>query len=126
MMTTTESMVKNLVDTFEKDGLQVIQANCTGFENPTTIEGVEPDVICWNPNKELYHIGVVADSQTISSDLTKQKILTLSKLMMGRGSSEGERLPFVIGVPPEASNEADKTFQENEIQSQGNAQKIVL
>lgn len=125
-MMTTESMVKNLVNTFEKDGLQIIQANCTGFENPTSIEGEEPDVICWNPNKELYHIGVVADSQTISSDSIKQKVLTLSKLMMGRGPSEGERLPFVIGVPPEASNDADKTFQENEISSQGNAQKIIL
>ncbi|KEQ56529.1 hypothetical protein AAA799E16_01920 [Marine Group I thaumarchaeote SCGC AAA799-E16] len=125
-MTTTESMVKNLINTFEKDGLQVIQANCSGFENPTEVEGVEPDVIWWNPHKELYHVGVVADSQSISSDLIKQKILTLSKLMMGKGSSEGERLPFVIGVPPEASNVVDKTLSENNISSQGNTQKIIL
>ncbi|ABX13243.1 hypothetical protein [Nitrosopumilus maritimus] len=125
-MSVSEYLVKNLINIFEKDELQVIQANCTGFENPTDVEGVAPDVIWWNPHKELYHIGIVADSQTVSSDLTKQKILTLSKLMMGRGASEGKRLPFVIGVPPEASNAVDKTFQENEINSQGNAQKIIL
>ena len=119
-------MVKNLISTFEKDELQVIQANCSDFENPTKLEGVEPDVIWWNPYKEQYHVGIVADSQSISSDLIKQKILTLSKLMMGSGSSEGERLPFVIGVPPEASNIADKTLSENNISSQGNIQKIIL
>jgi len=46
--------------------------------------------------------------------------------MMGKGSSEGERLPFVIGVPPEASNVVDKTLSENNISSQGNTQKIIL
>lgn len=125
-MTKTESMVKNLINTLDKDNLQVIQANCSGFENPTKVEGVEPDVIWWNPHKELYHIGVVADSQSLSTDLIKQKILTLSKLMMGRGSSEGERLPFVIGVPPEASDAVEKTLSENDISSQGNTQKIIL
>ncbi|MBS1268610.1 MAG: hypothetical protein MAG458_01341 [Nitrosopumilus sp.] len=125
-MSTTESMVQDLINTFEKDKLQVIQANYSGFENPTDVKGVQPDVIWRNPHKELYHIGIVADSQSLSSDLTKQKISKSSKLTMGKGSSEGERLPFVIGVPPEASNVVDKTLSENNLSSQGNTQKIIL
>lgn len=125
-MVTTEKMIKNLTENFEKDGIQVLQANCTGFENPTNIQGFEPDVIGWNPDKLLYHIGIVADSQTIYSDLIKQKISTLSKLMMGKGPSEGERLPLFIGVPQEVSNMADKKLEESDVLSQGNAKKIIV
>ncbi|MEX0862430.1 hypothetical protein [Nitrosopumilus sp.] len=125
-MVTTEKMVKNLTENFEKDGIQVLQANCIGFDNPNNIQGFEPDVIGWNPEKLLYHIGIVVDSQTISSDLTKQKVSTLSKLMMGKGPSEGERLPFFIGVPQEASNIADKRLEEIDVLSQGNAIKIIV
>lgn len=125
-MVTTEMMVKNLTENFEKDGVQVLQANCPGFDNPTNIQGFEPDIIGWNPEKFVYHIGIVADSQTISSDLTKQKISTLSKLMMGKGPSEGELLPFFIGVTQDASTMADKKLEEIDALSQGNTVKIIV
>ncbi|NND86353.1 MAG: hypothetical protein HKM23_03275 [Nitrosopumilus sp.] len=125
-MVATEKMVKNLTENFKKDGVQVLQANCSGFDNPAPIQGFEPDVVGWNPEKLLYHIGIVADSQTISSDLTKQKISTLSKLMMGKGPSEGERLPFIIGVTEDASNIADKKLEETDVVSQGNTVKIIV
>ncbi|QUC64085.1 hypothetical protein NsoK4_06450 [Nitrosopumilus sp. K4] len=125
-MTKNEGMVKNMAENFQDKGLEVLYAKCNGFPDPTDVQGVKPDVVGWDPQNELYHLGIVADSETITYDSTKEKINTLAKMMMGVGTSEGERLPFYVGVTKEASTITDKKLQENNLISQGNIEKILV
>ena len=68
-------------------------------------------VIGWDSNKELLHVGLVADSKIINSDSTQKKIDILAKLSMGSGSSKGTHIPFYLGMSKDIENE-DKNFAE--------------
>ena len=125
-MTENEELVKNMADNFQNKGLEVLYARCDGFTDPTDVQGVQPDIVGWDPNKEIYHLGIVADSETINHDSTQEKMAVLSKMMMGVGSSEGERLPFYVGVTKDASAIADKKLQESNLIPQGNIEKILV
>jgi len=125
-MTKIEDMVQSMAEKFQNKGLEVLYAKCNGYPNPTNVQGVEPDVVGWDPDKELYHLAIVADSETISTDPTQEKMTILAKMMMGVGTSEGERLPFYVGVTEDASNTADKKLDENNLTTQGNIEKIIV
>ena len=125
-MTENKHMVKNLAENFQNKGLEVLYANCDGFKDPTNVQGVQPDIVGWDSNKELYHLGIVADSETITSNSIKEKMEILSKMMLGVGASEGERLPFYVGVTKDASPIADTKIQESNLVSQGNIEKILV
>jgi len=117
-------MIKHFVDKFKEQGLEVIYAHCDGFTNSVKIQGVEPDVVAWDPNKEIYHLGIVTDSKTISSDPVQEKMNVLSNMMMGVGSSEGERLPFHIGLPKKQNSDILKNMDDTFKTSQNNINVI--
>jgi hypothetical protein len=122
-MTRTETMVKNLVEKFQDQGLEVLYAQCSGFPNPTKVQGVEPDVVGWDPRKEIYHLGLVADDDLISSDIIKEKINILANMMMGVGTSEGTRLPFYLGLSKNAFD-ANTNAPDDNLTSQDNIKTI--
>lgn len=125
-MTNNEDMVKNLADNFQNKGLEILYAMCNGYNEPADVQGVKPDIIGWDSEQEIYHLGIVADSETITFDSTKEKMEILAKMMMGVGTSEGKHLPFYVGVTKDASDIADKKLQETNLLSQGNIQKILV
>ncbi len=110
-MTKTDVLVKNMVGRLQEKGLKVLYAKCDGFTNPEKLQGAEPDVIGWDSDKELLHVGLVADSKIINSDSTQKKIDILGKLSMGSGSSKGTHIPFYLGMPQDIENE-DRYFAE--------------
>lgn len=125
-MTETQMMVKNLANKFEGKGLEVLYANCEGYPDPTKIQGVVPDIVGWDAKQELYHLAIIANSKTIPSDKTKEKMTVLSNMMMGVGSSEGKRLPFYVGIPKGDSNDAEKELAVNSAPSQENIHKVLV
>ncbi len=123
-MTKTDSMVKTMADKFQEKGFEILYARCDGYPDPTEIRGVEPDVVGWDSHKELYHLGLVADSKDLSSELTKKKLTILADNMMGVGNSEGERLPLYLGTPKESTKEVENKLQEFESSTKENIIKL--
>ncbi len=122
----TQMLVKNLTDKFEGKGLKVLYAKCEGYPEPTKVQGVVPDVVGWDEKKEIYHLAIIADSETISSDTTKEKVNVLSNMMMGVGTSEGKRLPFYVAIPKGDSDVANKELDTNTVSSQENIQTVLV
>lgn len=125
-MTENDDMVKNLAECFQTKGLQILTANCDNFDDPPVIQGVKPDVICWDSNNEVYHLAIVADSNTINNDSIQEKINVLSKQAMGPGPSSGKRLPFYVGTTKDADVVVGKKLEEIDPVSRENTQKILI
>jgi|GEM_PF-4101298 len=125
-MTKNEDMVRNLTTNFQTKGLEIISAKCSGFTDPVDVQGVKPDVVGWDSEKEVYHLGIVADSETISHDSTKEKMQVLAKMAMGVGPSQGKRLPFYVGVTKDANTVADKKLEEIDYITRENIEKILI
>lgn len=111
-MTKTETLVENMVGRLQEKGLKVLYAKCDGFTTPEKLQGAEPDVIGWDSNNELLHVGLVADSKIIKLDNTQKKIDILAKLSMGSGNSKGTHIPFYLGIPKDEENTRDQNFAE--------------
>lgn len=124
-MTKTEYMVKNMVEKFQKKGLGVMYAKCEGFTDPDQLQGAEPDVVGWDSDKQLLHVGLVADSNSIASNSIKKKIDILTKLSMASGNSRGEHVQFYLGVTKDVKNIIQKNY-EDEFQSQEHIKQIPL
>lgn len=122
----SEVMIKNMIQEFQKNGLEVLYAKCDGFPNPSEIQNVSPDVVGWDQFKEIYHLGIVADSTTISSDSMYDKIEILTSMMMKTGESEGKRLPFYLGVPKQASIDMEKKLKSTPQSVQENIIKLEI
>lgn len=125
-MTKNEDMVRDLTTNFQTKGLEIISAKCNGFTEPVEVQGVTPDVVGWDSEKEVYHLGIVADSEIISHDSTKEKMQVLAKMAMGVGPSQGKRLPFYVGVTKDANTIADKKLEEIDNISRENIEKILI
>lgn len=125
-MTKNEDMVRNMATNFQTKGLEVISAKCNGFTEPVDVQGVKPDVVGWDSEQEVYHLGIVADSETILHDSTKEKMQVLAKMAMGAGPSQGKRLPFYVGVTKDANTVADKKLEEIDYITRENIEKILI
>ena len=112
-----------MIEQLQNKGLKIIYAKSKGFNPPDKLQGAEPDVICWESEKQLLHVGLVADSKTISSDPFKEKFEVLTKLSMASGNSKGEHVPFYLGVTEDAGNSKNKDFTEK-LSPQDNIIKI--
>ena len=80
-MTENEELVKNMADNFQNKGLEILYAMCNGYNEPADVQGVKPDIIGWDSEQEIYHLGIVADSETITFDSTKEKMEILAKML---------------------------------------------
>ncbi|AFS82208.1 hypothetical protein [Candidatus Nitrosopumilus sediminis] len=125
-MTENNDLVKNLAECFQTNGLEVLTAKCNGFEEPPDIQGIKPDVVGWDSKDEVYHLAIVADSNTFEHDYITEKITVLSKQAMGTGPSYGKRLPFYVGVTKDANAVVDKKLQEIDQVSRENIKKILI
>lgn len=91
-------MVKDMIKQLQNNGLKIIYANCDGFSNPEELQGAQPDIIGWDSDDQLLHVGLVADSKIVDSVPFKEKFEVLRKLSMGSGNSKGKHVPFYLGV----------------------------
>lgn len=123
-MTDAELLVKHVINKFQEKGLDVLYAKCDGYPDPVEIKNVVPDVVGWDPHKELYHLGLVANSPNVISDLTLEKINILAGMMMSTGTSEGKRLPFYLGFPKDSANDVNRHLQKIDAVTQENIVKL--
>ena len=121
-----ESLVKGMVEKFKTKDLDVLYAKCSGFPNPTEIQGAEPDVVAWDPSKELYHLGLVASSSSEFSDNFVKKTSVLASMMMSTGTSEGKRLPLHLGFTKESASNLEENLQKIDPKSKENIEKLEI
>lgn len=123
-MSADQTLVENMVSQFKEKGLDILYAKCEGYPEPTEIREVKPDVIGWDADNELYHLGMIADPDAVSSESVNRKMQVLAGQMMGVGTSEGERLPFYLGYPKETENKVDNKLQEIDQSTKENVVKV--
>lgn len=106
----SQNMVKNLIKQLQNAGLKIIYANCEGFSNPDKLQGAQPDIIGWDSDKQLLHVGLVADSKKISSAPFKERFDVLTNLSMASGNSKGRHVPFYLGITKDVGDFNDEDF----------------
>lgn len=93
-------LVKELIDDFISRGLDIQYANYGGYSKPDEIKNYRPDIVGWDNEKQLCHMGIVKTDLGKLRDLkTSEQFYELSNLIMKQGESEGKLCPFHIAVP---------------------------
>jgi hypothetical protein len=111
-MNQNENLVHQLAEELQNKGLKIISAKCTGFSEPEKLQGAEPDIIGWDSNKQLIHVGLVADSKILSSKPFQEKLDVLRQLSMASGASKGTHVPFYLGMTKEAGKSKNAELSE--------------
>lgn len=107
-----KSLLKNLIDHFESNGLEIQYANYDGYEKPFVINRHAPDVIAFDRQNQLGYIGEVKMCNELTEDRTKEQFEDFSKKLMRTGKSERTKLPFFIAVPNECTSKLPQTLKE--------------
>lgn len=113
-------LIKGLVNNLEKKGIDVPFAEMEGYKEPKQIKEHKPDLIGWDPSKEMHYLGMVVSPDELKSDYTEKKIDELSGMMMGQGMSYGERIPLYIGVPRECAKRVEEKIEKTGLTERGN------
>ncbi|MFB5631393.1 MAG: hypothetical protein ACE5RN_07380 [Nitrosopumilaceae archaeon] len=93
-------LVKELINNFSSQGLEITHANYGGYSKPTEIKNYRPDIVGWDNERQLCHIGIVKkDSEKLKDLTTGEQFYELSNLLMSKGVSEGKICPLHIAVP---------------------------
>lgn len=112
-----------MVGELQNKGLKILTAKCDGFSRPEKLQGAEPDIVGWESDRQLLHVGLVVDSETISTKPFQEKMDVLTKLSMGSGNSRGEHVPFYLGMAEDSKNTSDKNLTDK-LSPQDNIIKI--
>ena len=104
-----------MIDEFQANGLEVISANYGGFKKPEAIKEQRPDVVAWDSEKQLYHLGMVAEPEKINPKNMDTKLRILSNLIMNAGSAQDVRVPFYLGVPKGDADSMTQMLDKNNI-----------
>ena len=101
-MTTEEHrfLTRELIDKFTAKGFEISFADYGGYEKPKHVKKYRPDVVGWDREHQLYHIGkTVTEQNELQTVETSEELNELSNVMMTRGKSAGKLLPFYIVTP---------------------------
>lgn len=96
-------LVRGLIENFEHKGFEILYANYDRFNKPKKIMNYQPDVIAWDSENEVYHLGAATDYEEIEQSKTNSKLDTLANMSMAAGKSLNSRVPLYLAVPFESS-----------------------
>jgi len=96
-------LVRGLIENFEHKGFEVLYANYDRFKKPKKIMNYQPDVIAWDSENEMYHLGAATNSDEIKQSRADSKLDTLANMSMAAGRSRNSRVPLYLAVPFESS-----------------------
>lgn len=106
------SLLKNLIDHFTYNGLEIQYANYAGYEKPFMINRHAPDVIAFDSKKQLAYIGEAKMCVELTEPTTKEQFNDFSNKLMRSGKSEHTKLPFFIAVPNECVSKIPQTLRD--------------
>lgn len=93
-------LVKELIDNFTAKGLEIQYANYGGYPKPKLMKNHRPDIVGWDNEKQLCHIGITKTNlDKIKDATTSEQLYEFSNFIMSIGKSEGKSCPFCIAVP---------------------------
>ena len=111
-MSQNKNLVQELAEELQNKGLKIISAKCDGFNAPDKLQGAEPDIVGWESNKQLIHVGLVADSKILSSKPFQEKLEVLRQLSMASGVSKGVHVPFYLGITKDVGKEKNEDLSD--------------
>lgn len=118
------SLVKGLIDHFTRKGLEISYAKYPGYKKPFTIKRHSPDVIAYDREKNLVHIGEAKVCNELTESLTREEFEDFPKSVMTNGKLTGTNMPFVICVPNECRLKIQETYRRFEIPWSENIQVL--
>ena len=114
-------LTKKLIDNFNAKGFEISFADYGGYEKPYHVKNFRPDVVGWDKENQLYHIGkTLTDKQELQSAKTPLQLDELSSVMMTKGRSAGKLLPFYIAVPEKLKTKLENTLVDYTLSSRNN------
>ncbi len=87
-------MVRTLIGLMGRDGWQVSHAAAEGYEQPSEIDGVVPDVVAWRDGVMSY--GGAETCESFQSDLSINRMKVLSGRTM---QNSGKNITLYLIVP---------------------------
>lgn len=116
------SLVKGLIDYFQRKEFEISFANYPGYKKPFTINRHSPDVIAYDRKSNLIHIGEAKVCNELTDSLTREEFEDFPKSVMTNGKLSGTNMPFVICVPDECKSKIKETYRRFEIPWQDHIQ----
>jgi len=121
-----DSLVKGLIDYFQKMGLEIRFANYKGYSKPIVIKRHAPDVLAIDKEAGLAYIGEAKLCSELYDQITKEQFEDYPKRIIKNGRSAGKLMQFYIGVPQECHTKIKDIFKESEIPWKDNIQVLGL
>jgi len=92
-----QRLVKILIDQFEIDGLEIVNAAYQGYKEPYKVGRHPPDIIARNRVTEVVSLGEVKLCSALDSQKTREQFEDFSNRQMA--TTSGEFVPFHILTP---------------------------
>ncbi len=89
-------LIKALINEFTRQGLEILNASCDGYQPCPEIEGKTADVRAYKRSEEWVVIGEAKTDDDLDNEQTEEQFNVFSSLFMGAGKSQGKKVPFVI------------------------------
>lgn len=105
-----KKLVKGLIDFLDKEGFKPFCAAYDGFKECDPREGRIPDVVGENA-QGLRAIGEAKTCDDLDNDRTNGQFKVFSIRVMTSGNSNGQTIPFYIGIPTSCVSELQQNLR---------------
>ena len=100
-------LVKALVEELKKQGFEILNAACEGYELCPEMETFVPDVKAYNGKKEFIVFGLAKTCIELGKAQTEEEFKYFSRRFMPKGKSKGKAVPFCIATTKGCENQLD-------------------
>jgi hypothetical protein len=100
-------LVKALIDELKKQGFEIINARCEGYEICQEVEGKVPDVKAYNRKKDFVVFGLAKTLEDLGNEETEEAFKLFSHRFMASGKAKGVAVPFCIAVTNGSERQLD-------------------
>ena len=94
-----QRLVKALIEELKRQGFEITNANCEGYEVCQEVENQVPDVKAYNRKKEYVVFGQAKTCDELDNEQTETQFKLFSSRYMAKGKVAGKIVPFCIAIP---------------------------
>jgi hypothetical protein len=91
-------LVKTLTQELKKQGFEISNAACEGYEPCTEVENMVPDVKAYNCKKEFVVFGLAKTCNELAEKITEEQFNFFTHRFMHSGKSARVPVPFCIAI----------------------------
>ncbi len=100
-------LVKALMNELVRQGFEILNVACEGYEPCPEIAGVFPDVRAYKRNTEYIVIGLAKTLDDFDNKRTEDQFEKFSHLVVNSGKNKGKTVPFFIAITKGSEKQLD-------------------